>query len=98
MMESYFFHRPNLVGLILVADVRRSCADEEIMIRDLAQVKGISLLVALAKSDKLSHSQRLKSGAHWKQFFNEVQIVSSKTKDGVHEVKKWIELKLENKR
>jgi GTP-binding protein len=86
MVETYLSHRPNLLGLILIIDIRRDPGEEE---RNLAQwliSHDMPYLVVLTKSDKLSKTQQQKRVAIISSQMNrtagEVIVFSAKTRVG----------------
>lgn len=54
MVEDFLHFRPNLIGMVLIMDIRRDWADEEQMLFELAQEREMHFGVILAKTDKLS--------------------------------------------
>lgn len=92
MIETFLAARGNLIGLILVMDVRRDWSqDEENLIRWLSP-RGLPALVVLTKADKISRSETLKrvrdvqkaSGAE------KVLPTSSLKKTGVSEIEDYV--------
>ena len=63
MVDTYLTHRPNLLGLVLIIDIRRDPQEEE---RNLAQwliSHDMPYLVVLTKADKLSKNRQQKRAA-----------------------------------
>jgi GTP-binding protein len=86
MVEAYLTHRPNLLGLILIIDIRRDPKEEE---HDLARwltSHDMPYLVVLTKADKLSKTQQHKRAAAISAQMNrtpaEVILFSAKTRAG----------------
>jgi len=86
MVDAYLTHRPNLLGLILIIDIRRDPGEEE---RNLAQwliSHDMPYLVVLTKADKLSKTQQQKRVAAISSQMNrtagEVIVFSAKTRAG----------------
>jgi GTP-binding protein len=86
MVEAYLTHRPNLLGLILIIDIRRDPKEEE---QDLARwltSHDMPHLVVLTKADKLSKTQQQKRAAAISAQMNrtpaEVILFSAKTRAG----------------
>ncbi len=86
MVEAYLTHRPNLLGLVLIIDIRRDPREEE---HDLAQwliSHDMPFLVVLTKADKLSKTQQQKRAAAISSQMNrnssEVILFSAKTRMG----------------
>jgi GTP-binding protein len=86
MVDAYLTHRPNLLGLILIIDIRRDPGQEE---QDLARwltSREMPYLVVLTKADKLSKTQQQKRAAAISSQMNrsagEVILFSAKTRAG----------------
>jgi GTP-binding protein len=83
-VDHYLMTRQAIVGGILIQDIRRDPGAEELMLRDWAQGRGVPLLVAANKVDKLSKTaagERLDAlGA---QYRVPVVLVSARTKSGI---------------
>ncbi len=60
MVEKYLRSRENLLGLILLIDIRRDPRQEEFDLMDWLEGNDIPYLVVLTKSDKLSKNQQQK--------------------------------------
>jgi len=58
MVEGYINNRKNLKGLILIMDIRRKWSDDEQMILEWCQQRGLPLIVVLNKIDKVGQSER----------------------------------------
>ena len=98
MIEAYLAARANLVGLIIVMDIRRDWSeDEDNLLRWMAP-RGLTSAVVLTKADKISRSEsfnrarqiRKESGA------GHVLVTSALKKQGFEElekliIKEWIE-------
>jgi GTP-binding protein len=86
MVETYLSHRPNLLGLVLIIDIRRDPREEE---RTLAQwliSHHMPFLVVLTKADKLSKTQQQKRtvaiSSQMNRNTSEVILFSAKTRMG----------------
>ena len=86
MVDTYLTHRPNLLGLVLIIDIRRDPQEEE---RNLAQwliTHDMPYLVVLTKADKLSKNRQQKRAAIISSQMNrttgEVIVFSAKTRLG----------------
>jgi GTP-binding protein len=86
MVERYLTHRTNLLGLVLIIDIRRDPREEE---RNLAQwliSHDMPYLVVLTKTDKLSRTQQQKRAAAISSQMNrsagDVILFSAKTRLG----------------
>jgi GTP-binding protein len=86
MVETYLSHRPNLLGLVLIIDIRRDPGEEE---RNLAQwliSHDMPYLVVLTKADKLSKTQQQKRvsiiSSQMNRTVGEVIVFSARTRVG----------------
>ncbi len=87
-VDRYLKTRQTIVGGILIQDVRRNPEAEELMLRDWAQDRGVPLLVAANKADKLSKTaagERL--DALGVQYRVPVVLVSARTKSGLASIR-----------
>ncbi len=86
MVERYLTFRQNLLGLILLVDIRRDPAREELEMIQWLENQKIPYLVILTKSDKLSKPKQQKRlvsiCAQLNRERNGVILFSSKTKMG----------------
>jgi GTP-binding protein len=94
MISQYFNLRENLIGIILVCDVRRQWTEDETWILELAKKRGLNMLAALTKIDKLTRNELNKQLEIWKKssgleksFFSTVSILKGQ---GVKELEKQI--------
>jgi GTP-binding protein len=60
MVETYLSSRQNLLGLVLLMDIRRDARKEEFEMAEYLTSKGMPFLVVLTKADKLSKTQQAK--------------------------------------
>lgn len=60
LIETYIRERANLVGLILLMDIRRDWTADEIQVRDFAESHGRRVALVLTKMDTLSKSEAQK--------------------------------------
>ncbi|MCF8091552.1 MAG: ribosome biogenesis GTP-binding protein YihA/YsxC [Desulfotignum sp.] len=60
MVENYLAGRPNLLGLILILDIRRDPREEELSLARWLGSHNLPYLVVLTKADKLSKTQQQK--------------------------------------
>lgn len=88
MVENYLVARTSLKLLILVMDIRRDLTDDEMMLMTFARKKSIPIYIVLSKADKskktkikLDEIKKLSKTDH-------VFVHSSKTKEGLHLIKK----------
>jgi GTP-binding protein len=60
MIDAYLSHRKNLLGLILLVDIRRDPGKEEFEMVNWLESHGMPFLVVLTKADKLSKTKQEK--------------------------------------
>ena len=86
MVETYLSHRPNLLGLVLIIDIRRDPREEEHNLAQWLISNHMPFLVVLTKADKLSKTQQQKRAAAISSQMNrntsEVILFSAKTRVG----------------
>ncbi|MBF0199970.1 MAG: YihA family ribosome biogenesis GTP-binding protein [Desulfamplus sp.] len=58
MVERYLDVRPNLLGVLLLIDIRREPRQEEFDLLGRLQIRGIPALIVLTKADKLSKTKQ----------------------------------------
>lgn len=99
MVENYLSSRQNLLGLLLLIDIRRDPGQEEFEMVDWLEANGMPYLIVLTKADKLSRNKqekRLKSiCSQLDRDRNGAILFSSKTKKGretiIEEIENLIE-------
>lgn len=86
MVETYVDTRKNLLGLILLVDIRREPGKEELDMVRWLEAKQMPCLLVLTKADKLSKTKQLKQlGAACTVFNrdrNGIVLFSAKTRQG----------------
>ena len=60
MMETYLSTRPNLRGVVLIIDIRRIPADEDLQMLDWLRSFNVPPLLVVTKCDKVSRNEREK--------------------------------------
>jgi len=60
MMETYLSTRPNLRGVVLIIDIRRTPKDEDLQMLDWLRNFGVPPLLVVTKCDKVSKNEREK--------------------------------------
>lgn len=92
MIETYFASRENLVGLLLVMDIRRDWSREEELMKRYSDQHGFPIAVALTKADKLSRSQALQAVAKIKKAAGLAAVfpVSTLKKTGQDEIETYM--------
>lgn len=66
LIEPYFNEREQLIGLVLVLDIRRKPNDDDLAMVEFARANHLPVIAACVKSDKLSRNQQ----------FNQIQIIT----------------------
>lgn len=99
MIETYISHRDNLIGMILVMDIRRKWTDDEQQLLNFLISLSIPMLVVLNKVDKVKQQERIVKKREIEKIFGiaRVFVTSCLKKKGIKEVedfiyKQWIEL------
>jgi len=94
MILNYFNNRLNLIGVIVLVDIRHKADPKDISMLKMLQENNIKFVVAATKSDKIKKS---KTHATAIKLANELQIekenifpVSSLKKTGVNKILNWI--------
>lgn len=92
MIEAYLLGREQLVGLILIMDIRREWSEEEELLKRFSDERGFPLAVVLTKADKLSRNQMLSAAMKMKKVsgLSAVFPVSSLKKTGQDEVESYV--------
>lgn len=60
MMETYLSRRPNLKGVVLILDVRRTPGDEDLQMLSWLRTYGVTPILVITKCDKVSKNERAK--------------------------------------
>jgi len=63
MMETYLSKRPNLRGVVLILDIRRTPVAEDLQMLEWLRAFGITPIVVITKCDKVSKNERAKQSA-----------------------------------
>lgn len=58
MMETYLSSRPNLRGVVLILDIRRTPRDEDLQMLDWLRTFAVAPLLVVTKCDKVSKNER----------------------------------------
>jgi GTP-binding protein len=86
MIDAYLSHRKNLLGLILLVDIRRDPGKEEFEMVNWLESHGMPFLVVLTKADKLSKTNQQKRlaaiSSGMKREPDRFILFSTKTKKG----------------
>lgn len=92
MIETYLLKRPTLKGLVLVMDVRRKWSDDEEMLMDLCEQRGLFVLLTLNKNDQLNQSERAAKKKEFGVLTDRVELFFTSAKDnkGVDDLRRRI--------
>jgi len=90
MMEDYLHHRENLTALVMLVDSRRGPGREELQLAEVIRERGLSLIVAATKCDKLKRSERAKAVAAFAPFGIEPILCSATDGEGIEELRRRI--------
>ena len=89
LIEAYLDKRDVLAGVLLLVDVRRGPEDEELDFVPWLQQRGVPIVVALTKADKLPKNKRMLEVAKAKKTLalkRDPFAVSAQTGDGIDEL------------
>ena len=98
LLERYLAERPNLVGLVLIMDVRHPLKELDVRMMEWFLPSGRPIHVLLTKSDKLSRGQAAATLQTVRRALREkmpagqvsVQLFSSLERSGVEEVERTV--------
>lgn len=92
MIETFLAARGNLVGLLLVMDVRRDWSDDEANLLEWMKPRRLPTAVILTKADKLSRSAGLNRVREIKKQsgLENVMLASALKKTGVVEIENFV--------
>jgi GTP-binding protein len=99
LIDRFFRLREELVGLVVVVDIRHPLKDFDRQMLDYGSARGLSCHVLLTKADKLPRGQQSKTLLEVKRAlggFASAQLFSAESKLGVEEARtllaSWLEL------
>jgi GTP-binding protein len=100
MIEDYLQKRNNLVGVIMIVDIRHLPSEDDILMYEWLKYYGIKTAVVATKADKISRAKQLKNFEEIKKALGFHRddygaIVSSTSRQGKDELLKIIEKLLE---
>ncbi len=90
MMREYLERRRNLAALVLLVDARRGPEEEEHALVRLARARGLELVVAATKCDKLARSQRAPALGRFAPLAAQPIVCSAQTREGIDELRRRI--------
>ncbi|OQW47218.1 MAG: hypothetical protein A4S09_15605 [Proteobacteria bacterium SG_bin7] len=97
LVEGYLSTRPNLVGALVLVDIKRPMTDDETNLLNFLKVHDIPYLLLATKIDKLSKKDLNRQISSWQnKMHEEVFPISSRKNIGVDKlrktiVKNWVE-------
>jgi GTP-binding protein len=89
-MNEYLRHRDNLAALVMLVDSRRGPEREEIELAQIARERGLELIIAATKCDKLKRSQRAHAIAAFAALGIEPILCSAHDGEGMDTLRKRI--------
>ena len=89
-MSEYLRARENLAGLVMLVDSRRGPGREELELAEIIRRRGLTLIVAATKCDKLKRSERAKAVASFGPLGIEPILCSVTDGEGIEELRKRI--------
>src|SRR5438094_6798792 len=89
-MRDFLLQRENLAALVLLIDSRRGRDREEHALAALAHDRGLELIVAATKCDKLRRSERDGAIARLTSIANDPILCSSLSSEGVDQLRRRI--------
>jgi len=92
MIEPYLATRSNLVGLLIVMDIRRDWSEDEVNLLDWMRPRGLPSALVLTKADKLTRSeinQRL-NVVRKQSGLDGILVTSATAKIGMNEVEEFV--------
>ncbi|MGO9607895.1 MAG: ribosome biogenesis GTP-binding protein YihA/YsxC [Candidatus Binataceae bacterium] len=90
MMREYLEQRANLAGVVLLVDSRRGPQREEIDLAAATRARGLALIVAATKCDKLKRSERAAAIEKMKALEAEPILCSSVTAENIDVLRRRI--------
>lgn len=95
MIEAYLSGRPNLAGVVLILDIRRTPVAEDRQMLDWLRAYGIAPVLVVTKCDKVSRNERARQAAVIAQSLgverSEFTFFSTLTREGKDEIWQRIE-------
>jgi GTP-binding protein len=87
LLRAYLEKRRNLVALVMLVDARRGPQREELELAAMARTRGIALIVAATKCDKLRNSERTRAIQCFTPLGLEPIMCSAKSGEGIDELR-----------
>lgn len=90
LLSDYLEGRANLAALLLLVDLRRGPERDEAELVRLARRRGLRLMIAATKADKLSSNEQRRALEGFTVLSAEVMPCSARTGSGIQELRRWI--------
>ena len=90
LLRAYLEKRRNLVALVMLVDARRGPQREELELAAMARARGIALIVAATKCDKLRNSERAAALERFTPLGLEPIMCSAKSDEKIDELRRRI--------
>lgn len=90
MMRSYLRGRANLAALVLLIDIRRGPAAEELALAEAARSRGLALLIAATKCDKLGRAAQAAASRRLAGLGAQVILCSALKGDGLEQLRRAV--------
>jgi GTP-binding protein len=87
LLKAYLEKRRNLVALVMLVDARRGPQREELELAEMVRARGIALIVAATKCDKLRSSERAAATERFTPFGLEPMMCSAKSGEKIDELR-----------
>jgi GTP-binding protein len=87
LLRAYLEKRPNLAALVMLVDARRGPQREELELAAMVRARGIALIVAATKCDKLRNSERAAAIERFTPFGLEPMMCSAKSGEKIDELR-----------
>ncbi len=88
MMSEYLARRRNLCAVVVLIDARRGPEREELSLADTIRRRGLALIVAATKSDKLRNAERAAAAKRFKALAAEPVWCSATSGEGLDELRR----------
>jgi len=89
-MREYLARRENLAAIVILADARRGPGEEELELAAIARRRGLEMIVAATKCDKLKRSERAAAHKRFAPMRIEPVFCSATSGEGVEELRRRI--------
>ena len=90
LLRAYLEKRRNLVALVMLVDARRGPQREELELGAMVRARGIALIVAATKCDKLRNSERAAAIKRFTPLGLELIMCSAKSGEKIDELRRLI--------